>query len=767
MLASMLLVAASEHPDQRWSHGSTLWAAASAPAAPLIGYADERGAAVAGGCALRPRLLPVPPEASGGRAPAAGQQASKSGGRAALVTGGTGALGLLLARKLLPLGAAHVVLAGRSARLAAEGPALDPLLRGRRGASGCLTIAACDCTAASDAEGVAVALEAAGACLGGIYHAAGVRRDGLLAGQTLGALRAVLAPKAPAARRLLRAVGGLHPVPHVVLFGSVASLLGSAGQANYAAANAALDGLTEGWHFQGTPVVSVAWGAWGGGGMAAADPAVLTRLRRLGISAMPPATGLAVLEAMLAGTAPARATTAAAQVAWARVLADAPPQARPFYAEVAALAAAPGGSSSSGGGGGGGGALLRAAPAPPQDGGQVRGEPAEPVAGALAGTARGQRPASCRAEPLSPKSKLALVTARVRAAVAAVLEGGGCLTDAASLMAAGLDSLGALDLRKQLSSAFAMDLPPTLIFDYPSIGELAAALVGRVADAALDPSGGAAANDAASIDASSVAAPAADASAADGSGADDDAAAAESAASPAKGRAPTCADSGGSPCCALIPAFRPEEERGSRGQPAAVLAPSAAANVVAALPPLNPRAPTLTRPGYYTVPSMRRLRRMTDAELRAVPRLVVGRQGVGEIAFLYPVDLLGVDLDAAVALERGRFALYPQTHGWVQETRDRTQEAGAAEQRNAARHLALPRGASAPGPPPPRKPPPGCGLNQPAIVTLRRMTMRDSSNRRAVDALRGRLAAAAARMGAVQVHYDAGEGVWMLKLDAF
>lgn len=126
-----------------------------------------------------------------------------------------------------------------------------------------------------------------------------------------------------------------------------------------------------------------------------------------------------------------------------------------------------------------------------------------------------------------------------------------------------------------------------------------------------------------------------------------------------------------------------------------------------------------------------------------VPRLVVGRTGVGELAFLYPVDLRGLDLDKAVLLERGRFALYP-----VQPSSVGTNvKCTAASSR--------------------RRPPPGEGLNVPAIVTLRRMRVRDPNDRRAVEAFRGRLLAAALRMGGTFVHYDPDEGIWMLKIESY
>lgn len=71
----------------------------------------------------------------------------------------------------------------------------------------------------------------------------------------------------------------LLPALSLQLFSSVSATVGNPGQANYAAANANLDAVAAGLQDSGVAAHSVAWGAWGGGGMAAS---LLTKLLRQG-----------------------------------------------------------------------------------------------------------------------------------------------------------------------------------------------------------------------------------------------------------------------------------------------------------------------------------------------------------------------------------------------------------------------------------------------------------------------------------------------------
>ena len=111
-------------------------------------------------------------------------------------------------------------------------------------------------------------IAASGRPLAGVVHAAGVLDDGLIAGQDERRLRAVLAPKAGGALLLDELTRDL-PIDLFVLYASGAGLLGSPGQAGYAAANAVLDAVAQRRRARGLPGLSVDWGLFADVGLAA------------------------------------------------------------------------------------------------------------------------------------------------------------------------------------------------------------------------------------------------------------------------------------------------------------------------------------------------------------------------------------------------------------------------------------------------------------------------------------------------------------------
>ena len=104
--------------------------------------------------------------------------------------------------------------------------------------------------------------------VGGVWHAAGVLADGTLPLQRSETLAKVYAPKAHGAWTLQHACARM-PLRTCALFSSVAALLGGAGQANYSAANACLDGRASCRRVRVQAATSVQWGAWAEVGMAA------------------------------------------------------------------------------------------------------------------------------------------------------------------------------------------------------------------------------------------------------------------------------------------------------------------------------------------------------------------------------------------------------------------------------------------------------------------------------------------------------------------
>jgi acyl transferase domain-containing protein/thioesterase domain-containing protein/acyl carrier protein len=206
-----------------------------------------------------------------------------------LITGGTGALGLRVAEWLAEQGAGTIALLSRRAPSADVEKTLDAIRE--RGSK--IIVIRGDVANADSLASALTQLPPEGPPLRGVIHAAGVLADGIMTEMTLEQLDRAMAPKVQGAWNLHVATRDA-PLDFFVLFSSVASVLGSPGQANYAAGNAYLDALAHARRAQGLPATAINWGPWAGSGMAAEggrDASVKSR----GMGLIEPEIGLELL----------------------------------------------------------------------------------------------------------------------------------------------------------------------------------------------------------------------------------------------------------------------------------------------------------------------------------------------------------------------------------------------------------------------------------------------------------------------------------------
>ncbi|MFI6157935.1 SDR family NAD(P)-dependent oxidoreductase, partial [Kitasatospora sp. NPDC051170] len=365
-----------------------------------------------------------------------------------LITGATGGLGALIARRLVTEhGVRHLLLTSRSGPTAPGAADLQAELT-ELGAT--VRLVASD---AADRESLAGLLAEVPAehPLTGVLHVAGVLADGLAETLTAEQLATVFRPKVDAAWQLHELTRGCD-LAAFVLFSSFAATIGSAGQANYAAANAFLDSLAVHRRAQGLPATSLAWGLWEQEGvgerLAGAD---LARIARTGVAPMAPDRALALFDAALRLDEPVPMPVALDSRAMraAAVAGTVPPVLRGLFPSRPAAAR----------------------PAAAQA--EAKRQP-DSWARQLAGRTAEQR--------------FELVLGLVRENIAEVL--GHATPEAISprqgLLDLGFDSLMAVDLRNRLGGATGLRLPTTLVFDYPTAADLAAHLRDELATAAAD-----------------------------------------------------------------------------------------------------------------------------------------------------------------------------------------------------------------------------------------------------------------------------------------
>jgi len=414
---------------------------ASLRALPGAVNSGEPQLALREGAASVARLIPLPPA---GEEALAGEWNPDG---TVLITGGTGTLGGTLARHLVTRhGVRRLLLVSRRGAASAGAAELSDELTAL-GAE--VTVAACD---AADREALADLLTgiADEHPLTAVIHAAGLLDDATINLLTREKFEHVWRPKAEAALNLHELTAGLD-LAAFVLFSSVVGTVGGAGQGNYAAANAFLDGLALRRSARGLPALSLAWGLWaqGSGMTGAMARADVARMARSGVAALPTEQGLALFDDALAAGAPVVV---------------------PVRLDLAALRAQAASGTMP--------ALFREL---------VRQPARRTAAKALGGSATRW---ADEFAGLAGAERGRLVADLVHGQIAAVL--GHPAPDPAAadrlFKDLGFDSLTAVELRNRLNAAAGLRLPATLIFDHPTpsalIGFVAAELLGRHAAAA-------------------------------------------------------------------------------------------------------------------------------------------------------------------------------------------------------------------------------------------------------------------------------------------
>ncbi|MET9927411.1 MULTISPECIES: amino acid adenylation domain-containing protein [unclassified Streptomyces] len=365
-----------------------------------------------------------------------------------LVTGAFGALGRLLCRTLVRRGARRLILVGRTPVPArekwastdpatAEGRAVA-LLRELEALGAQAVLASLDITDEDALTGWLDAYRRTGSPpVRGVFHLAGQVRDTLVTDLDRPAFDAVHDPKTIGAYLLHRHLRD-EPLDHFVLFASIASLLTTAGQTNYAAGNAFLDALAHHRRAQGLPALSLDWGPWTTG-MIEELGLVDHYLHSRGMSSLAPDAGMAVLERVI-GQDHAQLVVATV-VNWPTFLA--------WYPSPPPLVAA-----------------LAAAAAPPPTAAQGNG---------FLDTFR----------TADEETRRSLVADRFAALSAAVLRTGTDRIDPAEgLGRLGLDSLLAMELRARIHAELGVALPVVALLSGTPAGELAAQLHDGLAELA-------------------------------------------------------------------------------------------------------------------------------------------------------------------------------------------------------------------------------------------------------------------------------------------
>jgi phthiocerol/phenolphthiocerol synthesis type-I polyketide synthase D len=359
--------------------------------------------------------------------PKAGGPLRLDAGGSYLITGGLGGLGLRLTAWLLERGAGAVALLGRSP------PAAHALqtLHDRK-----VRILQGDVSHRDDVAGALEEIQQSMPPLRGVFHLAGTLDDARLLDQDIERFYQAGTGKAEGAWNLHELTRDL-PLDHFVVFSSLASLVTTQGQGNYASANSVVDALAFLRRAQGRPALTVNWGPWAQIGHAATEYGrrAHEQLARLGVNALSPETSLAALERLMTTDV---VQAAVIDIDWNRLA-----QSDPAAAAAPLLSL-----------------LFETSPTPAPE----------------------QTPLLIDLKARAPGGRLEIVTAALAGLLAQVLR----LADPQSIprtrafLELGLDSILTLELTNRISAAFGQPFSATLLFQCPNLEALASFVLNTV-----------------------------------------------------------------------------------------------------------------------------------------------------------------------------------------------------------------------------------------------------------------------------------------------
>jgi acyl transferase domain-containing protein/NADPH:quinone reductase-like Zn-dependent oxidoreductase/acyl carrier protein len=349
-----------------------------------------------------------------------------SGNATYLITGGLGGLGLVTAQAFIEHGARHLVLVSRNAASEQVRQAIAELEE----SGAIISVRQADLSVERQAESLLKEVRETMPPLRGIVHAAGVLDDAVISHLSLENFKNVMAGKVGGALALDAQIGP-GDLEFLVYYSSVAGILGTPGQANYAAANAMLDALAHRQRTRGIPAIAINWGTWGEVGLAAAAE---NRGARIALQGLKPLTRKEGAGLVL------------------KILTESPVQIAAMHLDAGQWCAS---------------------------------HPAAAKSAFFANlTSRSSTAASGAEDSAAGLELLTNEEMRVwlRRQVAAVLRlDVERVPDSKPLRSLGLDSLMALELRNRLERALKLKLSATLVWNYPTVSALAGHLVGRLA----------------------------------------------------------------------------------------------------------------------------------------------------------------------------------------------------------------------------------------------------------------------------------------------